>query len=156
MKFTFEALQDSRLMDGSAYFMTFGAMNSQQDAAIVEGKLLTAFGKPLFVRDSYEDSFEYIIRATSEDGDSVILTVYGMGMVHIGAQRQDDYAQRAAEALIEYVSTFAPTDFSRTLYYPDAELQIDIEVKDGVATVTQSPMARSKLKEFFKSFFGGF
>ena len=46
MKYTFESLQDENLMDGSSYFMDFGEMESQEDAAIAEGKLLSAFGQP--------------------------------------------------------------------------------------------------------------
>ena len=125
MKFKFESIQDTDLIGGSSYFMDFGEMNSQEDAAIVEGKLLSAFGQPEFTSENYADSFNYIIRATSESGESVILTVYGMGVVHIGSDQQDIFAKNAASALIEYVNTFTPADYSRTVYYLDFDLQID-------------------------------
>ena len=81
MKYTFESLQDENLMGGSSYFMDFGEMESQEDAAIAEGKLLSAFGQPEYTSENYENSFSYFIRATANDGRSVMLEVYGMGEI---------------------------------------------------------------------------
>lgn len=154
MNFTFESLQDADLMGGSSYFMDFGEMNSQEDAAIAEGKLLSAFGEPEFTSENYENSFNYIIRATAESGESVILTVYGIGVVHIGVEQKDDFAEKAAKALIEHVNSFKPADFERTVYYLDFDLQIDISVKDGVAMFVNSPISEEKINELFDKFFG--
>ena len=153
MKFTFQSLQDDNLIGGSSYFMDFGEMNSQEDAAIAEGKLLSAFGDPEFTSENYENSFNYIIRATAEEGDSVMLTVYGMGVVHIGADRRDDFAQKAASALIEYVNSFLPADYSRTVYYLDYDLQIDIQVKNGRVTIEESQISEEKSSELFDKFY---
>ena len=133
--------------------MDFGEMNSQEDAAIAEGKLLSAFGQPEFTSENYENSFNYTIRATAENGESVILTVYGVGVVHIGAEQQNDFAENAALALIEYVNAFAPSDYSRTVYYLDFLLQIDIQVKDGEATLSQSEISEEKAVELFEKFY---
>ena len=153
MKFKFESLQDDSLIDGSSYFMDFGEMNSQEEAAIAEGKLLSAFGQPALTSENYENSFNYIIRATADNGESVILSVYGMGVVHIGAYRQDDFSQKAAVALIEYVNAFAPTDYSRTVYYLDLDMQIDIQVQGGKVTMNQSQISEEKADELFDKFY---
>lgn len=153
MKFTFESLQDENLMGGSSYLMDFGEMASQEDAAIVEGKLLSAFGQPEYMSEDYENSFNYIIRATAEGGESVILTVYGTGVVHIGAEQQNDFAESAAAALIEHVNAFSPSDYSRTVYYLDFDLQIDIQVKNGKATISQSQISEEKSNELFEKFY---
>ena len=153
MKFTFESLQDENLMGVSAYFMGFGDMNSQEDAAIVEGKLLSAFGQPEYTSENYENSFNYIIRATADNGESVVLTVYGMGVVHIGAEQQNAFAQKAAIALIDYVNAFSPSDYSRIVYYLDYALQIDIQVKNGKATISQAPISEDKANELFDKFY---
>ena len=153
MKYTFESLQDENLMGGSSYFMDFGEMNSQEDAAIAEGKLLSAFGQPEYTSENYENSFNYIIRATANNGESVILTVYGMGVVHIGAEQQDDFAKKAAIDLIEYVNSFSPSDYNRTVYYLDFDLQIDIQVKNGKATIEQSQISQDKANELFDKFY---
>lgn len=152
MKFTFEPLQGETAL-GSSYFMDFGEMNAQEDAAIAEGKLISAFGQPAYTSESYEGSFNYVIRATADTGDSVILTVYGMGVVHIGAVRQDEFAQTAATALIQYVNSFKPADFSRTVYYWDMNMQIDISVKDGKAKIHESRISAEKINELFRNFF---
>lgn len=153
MDFTFESLQDENLMNGSSYFMDFGEMFSQEDAAIAEGKLLSAFGRPEFTSENYENSFNYIIRATAQNGESVILTVYSVGVVHIGAKPQDDFAQKAATALIEYVNSFSAADYSRTVYYLDFYLQLDIQVKNGRATIGQSQISEEKASELFNKFY---
>ena len=153
MKFKFESLQDDSLIDGSSYFMDFGEMNSQEEAQIAEGKLLSAFGQPALTSENYEDSFNYIIRATADTGESVILTVYGIGVVHIGADRQDDFAQKAAVALIEYVNAFAPTDYSRTVYYLDFDMQIDIQVQGGKVTIDQSQISAEKINELIDKWY---
>ncbi|MBR2906618.1 MAG: hypothetical protein IKJ04_04405 [Clostridia bacterium] len=155
MKYTFEfeSLQDENLMGESSYFMDFGEMKSQEDAAIAEGKLLSAFGQPQYTSENYENSFNYIIRATADNGESVILTVYGMGVVHIGAEQPNDFAQKAAIALIEYVNAFSPSDYSRTVYYLDFDLQIDIQVKNGKAIITQAQISENKANELFDKFY---
>ena len=153
MKFKFESLQDPDLMDGSSYFMDFGKMDSQEDAAIAEGKLLSAFGQPALTSENYENSFNYIIRATADNGESLILTVYGMGVVHIGSARQDDFAQKAASALIEYVNSLTPTDYSRTVYYLDFDVQMDIQVKSGKAIIRQSQISEEKASELSDKFY---
>ena len=153
MKFNFESLQDANLILGSSYFMDFGEMNSQEAAAIAEGKLLSAFGQPALTSENYEDSFNYIIRATADTGESVILTVYGIGVVHIGADRQDDFAQKAAVALIEFVNAFAPTDYSRTVYYLDFDMQIDIQVQGGKVTINQSQISEEKINELIDKWY---
>ena len=153
MNFTFESLQDENLVGESSYFMDFGEMNSQKDAAIAEGKLLSAFGEPEFTSENYENSFNYIIRATAEGGKSVILTVYGMGVVHIGSGQTDEFAEKAAIALIKYVNTFTPTNYSRTVYYLDFDLQIDIQVKDGNVTIDQSLISEKKANELINEWY---
>ena len=121
--------------------------------ALAEGKLLSAFGQPEYTSENCENSFNYIIRATADNEESVILTVYGMGIVHIGAAQRDDFAKKAAVALIEHVNSFAPTDYSRTVYYLDFDMQIDIQVKGGKATITQAQISEDKANELFDKFY---
>ncbi len=147
MDFRFESLKDCNLINGSSYFMDFGVMETEEDAAIVQGKLLTVFGEPASTSENYEDSFDYVIRATAEDGRSVILSVYNVGMVHIGAIQQDDFAAKAASALIEYVNAAEPTDFESTVYYLDFFIRIDISLKDGKVTQVSSEISEEKVQE---------
>lgn len=46
MQFTFESLNQAALAQGSSYMMDFGEAKSTKQAAPVEAKLLTVFGKP--------------------------------------------------------------------------------------------------------------
>ncbi len=152
MEFNFESL-DFSAYNGGAYLMDFGEMSSQEDAAIVEGKLLTAFGSPVETSENYENSFNYFIRATANDGRSVVLNVYSVGVVHIGASQRDEITIQAANALVEYVNAFKPTDYERTVYYLDFDLQIDIQVKNGMVTINESQISEEKSSELFDEFY---
>jgi hypothetical protein len=82
-----------------------------------------------------------------------MLNVYGMGVVHIGASQSDEITMQAAKALVEYVNAFKPTDYERTVYYLDFGLQIDIQVKNGKAKITQSQISEDKANELFDKFY---
>ena len=153
MNFKFESLKDTDLISEDSYFMDFGEMNSQEDVAIAEGKLLSAFGQPEFESENYENSFNYTIRATANNGESVILTVYSVGVIHIGAERQDSFAEKAASALIEYVNSFVPAEYSRTVYCLDFNMQIDIQVKGGKAIIVQSQISVEKANELVNEWY---
>lgn len=152
MSFKFESLDISEFPGGS-YLMDFGKMESQEDAAIAEGKLLTVFGSPADVSENYENSFNYVIRATADDGRTVILNVYGMGVVHIGALEDDIFTQQAATALVEYVNLAEPTNYQRTVYYLDFNLQISISVQDGMVTISHCQISEEKSSELFEKFY---
>ena len=81
------------------------------------------------------------------------MTVYGMGVVHIGAEQQNDFAQKAASALIEYVNAFAPADYSRTVYYLDFDIQIDIQVQGGKVTINESQISEEKISELIDKWY---
>ncbi|MBQ8496024.1 MAG: hypothetical protein IJ489_01020 [Clostridia bacterium] len=146
MNFKFESLQDNSLIQGSSYFMDFGNQEvmTTEETAILEGKLRAVFGEPWYQSENSENSISYIIKATDADKKSVILEVYNVGMFHIGAPEQDGFAKQAAEALIAYVNAAEPCDYERTIYYLDFFLQMDISVKNGVATVEESEISDEK------------
>ncbi len=153
VEFKFESLKDLDCIVGTSYLMDFGEIRNQEDAAIIEGKLLTVFGAPAAVSENYDNSFNYIIRATSDDKRTAILTVYGMGVVHIGSSQSDDFITQAASALIDFVNTAVATDFQRTVYYLDFDLQIDISVKDGLAKISQYQISEEKRNGLFKKLY---
>ena len=154
MQFTFESLKNAELAQGSFYMMDFGEVESTEQAALVEAKLLTVFGEPVYKSQNMENSFEYVIQAMSDTGRSVILTVYNVGIVHIGCELQDSFARDAADALIAYVNAAAPTDYARTVYYLDFAAQVDICVKDGQVTLENSEISEEKCEALFKEWFG--
>ena len=82
-----------------------------------------------------------------------MLNVYSAGIVHIGAAESDDFTLQAANALIEYVNAAEPTDYQRTVYYLDFMLQMDISVKNGKATVSQSQISQEKMLELYAKFY---
>lgn len=152
MRFTFEALQDLNLLTGSSYFMDFGN-ETTEDAILSEGKLLTVFGEPAFKSDNYENAFDYVIRATDETGKSVILSVYSVGLVHIGASQKDDFAKEAAEALIAYVSAAEPSDFTHTVHYLDFGMRLDISLQNQKISVEETELSEEEVEAIFAKWF---
>lgn len=153
MNFIFETLSDLDLINGSYYIADFGKQEDQNETAVLEGKLITAFGAPAAISDNYENSFDYVIKATAEDGRSVVLVVYNVGQIHIGAKDKDDFTMSAAQALVDYVSVVHPTDYERVLYYMDFFLRINIKVTDGVAEVNYTELNEEEIKELEKRWY---
>ncbi|MBQ7669182.1 MAG: hypothetical protein IJS45_00505 [Clostridia bacterium] len=155
LQFNFESSDNLELLGGTHGLMPFSGAGTTKDAAIAEGKLLSAFGDPVLSSEDAENSFNYIIIASTDDGRNCVLTVYGIGgTIHIGAKDQADFVYKAADALCEYVNAFEPTDYKRTTYYLDFGVQIDISVRGGIASVTESEIPELKLDELFKKFYG--
>ena len=152
MNFKFEVVDGKEYLEGS-YLMDFGKMESQEDAVIVEGKLLATFGDPADMSENYENSFNYFIRTIADDGQSAILNVYGMGVVHIGAAKDDDFTQKAANALIEYVMAATPQNYQRTVYYLDFDIQINISLNDGEVTISTLPIPEEKVEELYSKLY---
>lgn len=152
MNLKFESLQDISLMPGG-YFMDFDGIIAQRDTALIEGKLITAFGIAPWQSENYENSFNYIIKATADDGKSVIFSVYNMGVIHIGCDQQDDFAEEAAVALINYIKSLEPTNYERTVYYLDFNLQLNIAVQNGEVTINQSEIPEEKALELFNKWY---
>ena len=75
-KFTFESSQDLDLIGGTSYLADFNGAASTKDSAIIEGKLLSAFGEPAYSSENCESSFIYVIIAKADDGGSAVLSVY--------------------------------------------------------------------------------
>jgi len=154
-KFTFESSQDLDLIGGTSYLADFNGAASTKDSAIIEGKLLSAFGEPAYSSENCESSFIYVIIAKADDGGSAVLSVYGTGgTIHIGSEENDEFTVNAADSLAEYVNSFEPADYSRTVYYLDFDLKIDISVSGGEAHISQSQLSEEESSAIFEKLFG--
>ena len=143
--FTFESSQDLDLILGTSYLADYNGAASTKDSAIIEGKLLSAFGEPAYSSENDENSFDYVIIAKADDGRSAVLSVYGTGgTIHVGSEENDEFTMVAADSLAEYVNAFEPADYSRTVYYLDFDLKIDITVSGGEARISQSQLSEEE------------
>ena len=151
-----ETVTDRSLLAGSSYFMNFGdkEVMTTEETAIWEGKLRAAFGEPSFESENYENSISYILKVTESNGQTVILEIYNVGMLHIGTSEKNDFAKTAAAHVIAYVEMCEPLDYEKTLYYLDYDLQMDISVKNGVATVQKSIISEEKAGELAAQWWG--
>ena len=152
MKFTFEIIPDE-FANMTSWQMDYPGSDSMEATALIEGQLLTVFGQPSWVSENMENSFQYVFKATAEDGQEVIFTVYNVGVIHIGAKEKTALLEEAVNALAWEVSQAKPTDYARTVYYLDTFDRIDIEVKDGKVTIKSSEISEEKADELFDKWY---
>ena len=153
MKFTFEKVNDRSLIASTHYLMDFGDIYSGEDNAIIEGKLLTVFGEPLTLSDDEENGYEYVIKATAENGETTYISVYHAAGAHIGGDGFDTSVD-AAKALIEYVNSANPSDFQRVRYYMDFGVEITTTVKNGVVHMESRFLNEAEIKEVYSRWYG--
>lgn len=68
-------------------------------------------------------------------------------------KEDDEFTKQAATALIEYVNSAEPTNYQRTVYYLDFDLQIDISVQNGEVSVAHCQISEEKSSELFEKFY---
>lgn len=162
-KYMFEATNDEAEMLKAMRSKLMNILDLTPDhgkqAALWYGKLLTAFGKPAYVTNDFEDLYTYIIVATSDSGDRRVFSVYEgpTGPAIGGTDRETD----AAKAMIEYVKKMQPTDYEAVGFYFDGPMKIRRGVSKGVPHWSEVPMvwapekeAQSELEEMFKELEG--
>ena len=148
MKFTFETVDDYSLILGTSYLMDFGDDCVGEGAALIEGKLLTVFGEPYSISDNEENGFEYIIKATSDDGEVSHISVYSTSGIHIGGDNKEA-TRKAADALIEYVNSAEPSDFERVRYYMDFGVRITTIVKNGKVSMKSDFLSDDEIDDIY-------
>ena len=67
-------------------------------------------------------------------------------------KEDDEFTKQAATALIEYVNSAEPTNYQRTVYYLDFDLQIDISVQNEEVSVAHCQISEEKSSELFEKF----
>ena len=128
-----------------------------EQAALWYGKLLTAFGDPAYTTNDFEDIYTYIVEAVCEDGERRVFSVYeGPTGPAIGGTERE---QKAAKAMIDYVSGLKPTDYEQEGYYFDGPTKIRRGVAGGEPFFSEVPVewdptkqARDELNEILKEF----
>ncbi len=148
MHFTFEKIDDYSFVNGTSYIMDFGDKYTGEDAALIEGRMLTVFGEPYRITDDEENGYEYIIKATSENGEITYLTVYHAACAHIGGDREA-LTRAAAEELIEYVNSATPADFERVRYYMDFGVRIYTKVQNGKVSMNSQFLSDSEIEKVY-------
>lgn len=86
------------------------------------GSLVHLFGEPVQESTTADEAFDYIIEATTADGDTILLSAYmGASGPSIGIEHNHPRGQEAAEALFRLIDDTPPADFQASEYDSDTD-----------------------------------
>lgn len=142
--YTFRAIDDQNLMSGTSLLINVDVVEFngnreeyRKDSVEFRGKLLALFGKPVHSSSLSDEAFDYVLEATNERGESLILTAYeGASGPAIGALSSsfggnDQLNEKAAFDLIALIKSTSPADFESVVYDDDTNNTVWYGVKDG-------------------------
>ncbi|WP_130861192.1 hypothetical protein [Bacilliculturomica massiliensis] len=152
--FTFEALsqeefsKDAGVLDGTSHILGLADDFTGEGAALIQGQLLTRFGEPLYLTKDLENAYEYIVEATDDKGNQLILSVYcGPTGPAVGGHSSAPGIEQAAEALKKYIEEAEPSDFDYFGYYLDTASKIEQGVSGGRAYFEETLMTEAEFMQ---------
>ena len=159
-KYFFEVSNDENLMIGTSKILNIVEIgpNMSEDAAKVQGQLLTLFGEPAFTSKDFEIAYTYVIIAnTSGSGaNTFVLTTYsGPSGPAIGGEMGVDDITEAAEKLKEYILAAHPSDYEYEGYYFDGPTRIHQGVKDGQVFFSETAMSDEEFDKAYRELYLG-
>jgi hypothetical protein len=96
------------------------------------GALLRLFGPPSATSSLADESFNYMIEATDEEGSKWVLTAYdGPSGPAIGGNRDAEGIMQVVDALVELIESTPPADFEATVYDDDLDWTVTYGCRDG-------------------------
>lgn len=132
LMYTFKPCSPELLPYGTSKLCSVYDDMSAEYHSLFIGQALALFGEADRVTMSNEDLFSKVVSAEDKDGNVVYLEVYyGPSGPAIGGDDADEQAQRASEALVDYIMQAQPKDFEYVSVYEDLDVTVRMGVKDG-------------------------
>ena len=126
-----------------------------ENMARFPGQLKFLFGEPLYINEDFENMLEYIIEATDESGNTLLLSVYCAGSgPAIGGHAKDNEAEyeKAAEELAAYIRQADTVDYEYKGYYLDGPCTIKMGVKNGKPYYEEKEMSEKEVMKLYEKF----
>ncbi len=131
--FAFVLNKEMNFTDGSSHICSIAKGYSGEEFALIYGQLRALFGEPNYESKDLENQYSYCLKATDEQGETVVIEVYsGSSGPAIGGMK-DEKSRLAAAALIEKINEAKPADYEYEGYYMDGPSKVRQGVKDGKA-----------------------
>lgn len=142
-------------LDGSSYICNIYEFDEDynKNMALFPGQLKTLFGKPSYISKQYDNLLQYVIDATDESGNTLLLSVYsaGSGPAIGGFHKKDEKAyQKAANELAAYIRQADPADYKYKGYYLDGPCKIKMGVKKGIPYYEETEMSDREVYKMYK------
>lgn len=145
-------------MDYSSWICSIFGFDADynNNMALFPGKLKFLFGEPSYITEDFENFLSYVIDATDESGNTLLLSVYsaGSGPAIGGFPQKDEKAyQKAANELAAYIRQADVADYEYEGYYMDGPCKIKMGVKNGKPYYEETEMSEEEAHEVFKRWF---
>ena len=122
--------------------------NFQKNWVMVLGQLKSLFGKPNYVTNNLENQFSYIIKATNENGDYLLLEAYCAGTGPAIGGLNDNVSKLAADELAMYIRQAPTVDYDYEGYYLDTMSKVHQGIKNGVPFWEETEISPKEFEEF--------
>ncbi len=122
--------------------------NFQKNWVMVLGQLKNLFGKPNYVTNNLENQFSYIIKATNENGDYLLLEAYCAGTGPAIGGLNDNASKLAADELAMYICQAPTVDYDYEGYYLDTMSKVHQGIKNGVPFWEETEISPKEFEEF--------
>ena len=122
--------------------------NFEKNWVMVLGQLKYLFGKPNYVTNNLENQFSYIIKASNENGECLLLEVYSAGSGPAIGGLNDSDSKLAAHELAMYIRQSLTVDYDYEGYYLDTMSKVHHRIKNGVRFWEETEMSPKEFEEF--------
>lgn len=122
--------------------------NSEKNDAMVLGQLKYLFGDPNYITNDLENQFSYVIKATDEKGDFLLLEAYRSGSGPAIGGLKDSSSKIAAHELAIYIRQSKTIDYDYEGYYLDAQSKVCHGIKNGVPYWEETEISAKEFEEF--------
>ena len=122
--------------------------NFEKNYVLALGQLKHLFGEPDYMTNNLENQFRYVIKATNEKRDVLLLEAYCAGSgPAIGGIRDSD-SKEAAYELAAYIRHSQTLDYDYEGYYLDAPSKVQHGIKNGEPYWEEREISENEAEEF--------
>lgn len=147
-RYHFESIDDQNMIDDSYDFVQLIAGNPQdygKQCALVQSRLLTLFGEPLYESADFTYSYDYAIRATDDAGNQWYLSVYqGYYGPAIATGSTGEELHDIAYELYGKIMAASLSDFQYEGYDAEVPSKVQMGVADGKAFFMEEELTDPK------------
>ena len=122
--------------------------NFEKNWVMVLGQLKYLFGKPNYITNNLENQFSYIIKASNENGECLLLEIYSAGSGPAIGGLNDSDSKLAAHELAMYIRQSITEDNDYEGYYIDTMSKVHHRIKNGVPFWEETEMSPKEFEEF--------
>lgn len=127
--------------------------NFEKNSAMVLGQLKYLFGEPIYITNNVENMFNYVIKATDEKGDSLLLEAFWAGSGPMIGGSHDQNSFTAANELALLIQQSPVVDYDYEGYYLDGPTKVRRGIKKGIPYWEETEISEAEVENFKEEVF---